>query len=148
MMFSSDFIVGLPGESDVDFDATLGLVRAVGFSQAFSFKYSTRPGTPAAALTNQVPEEIKSARLAILQDVLMEQQNDFNRASVGRTLPVLLERAGRHPGQLVGRTPYLQPVHVDAPQSLAGEIRPVRLVGLRGNSLTGSLDLALAEVGA
>jgi tRNA-2-methylthio-N6-dimethylallyladenosine synthase len=99
-------------------------------------------------LTTQVPEDVKSSRLAILQELLLEQQNDFNRASIGRTMPVLLERAGRHPGQLVGRTPYLQPVHVDAPASLAGAIRPVRLVGLRGNSLTGSLDLALAEVGA
>jgi tRNA-2-methylthio-N6-dimethylallyladenosine synthase len=142
MMFSSDFIVGFPGESDADFAATLELVRDIGFSQAFSFKYSPRPGTPAAALTTQVPEDVKSSRLAMLQELLMEQQNAFNRASVGRTMPVLLERAGRHPGQLVGRTPWLQPVHVDAPDALAGAIRAVRLVGVRGNSLTGVLDIA------
>jgi tRNA-2-methylthio-N6-dimethylallyladenosine synthase len=140
MMFSSDFIVGFPGESDEDFAATLELVREIAFSQAFSFKYSPRPGTPAAALTTQVPEDVKSSRLAILQDLLLQRQNAFNLASVGRTLPVLLERAGRHPGQLVGRTPYLQPVHVDAPDRLIGSLQPVRLVGLRGNSLTGSLD--------
>jgi tRNA-2-methylthio-N6-dimethylallyladenosine synthase len=140
MMFSSDFIVGFPGESDEDFAATLDLVRDIGFSQAFSFKYSPRPGTPAAALTTQVPEDVKSSRLAVLQDLLMVQQNDFNRASVGRTMAVLLERAGRHPGQLVGRTPYLQPVHVGAPDSLIGSIRPVHFVGVRSNSLTGVVD--------
>jgi tRNA-2-methylthio-N6-dimethylallyladenosine synthase len=135
--FSSDFIVGYPGESESDFEATLALVRAAGFAQSFSFKYSPRPGTPAAAEPDQVPDSVKSERLQRLQELLESQQRAFNRSQVGRTLDVLLERPGRHPGQLVGRSPYLQPVHVLAPAPLVGALVPVRIVGAEPNSLAG-----------
>jgi len=135
--FSSDFIVGYPGESERDFEATLALVREVEFAQSFSFKYSARPGTPAAAEPDQVPDAVKSERLRRLQELLETQQRAFNRTQVGRTLEVLLERPGRHPGQLVGRSPYLQPVHVLAPARLVGALVPVRIVGAEPNSLAG-----------
>src|SRR5579862_7413880 len=101
---SSDFIVGFPGESEEDFRATTDLVRDIGYAQAFSFKYSPRPGTPAASASDQVPEPLKAERLHILQSVLQEQQRAFNQSCVGRVLPVLFEKPGRHPGQLVGRS--------------------------------------------
>ncbi len=135
--FSSDFIVGYPGESARDFEATLALVREVGFAQSFSFKYSPRPGTPAAVDADQVPDELKFERLARLQKLLEAQQRAFNRGQIGRTLEVLLERPGRHPGQLVGRSPYLQPVHLVAPARLVGVIVPARIVGAEPNSLAG-----------
>jgi len=135
--FSSDFIVGYPGEIERDFEATLSLVRAAGFAQSFSFKYSPRPGTPAAAEPDQVPDSVKSERLQRLQELLESQQRAFNRSQVGRTLDVLLERPGRHPGQLVGRSPYLQPVHVLAPARLVGSLVPVRIAGAEPNSLAG-----------
>ncbi len=135
--FSSDFIVGYPGESERDFEATLALVREVGYAQSFSFKYSPRPGTPAASEPEQVPDDVKSERLARLQELLEAQQRAFNECQVGRTLEVLLERPGRHPGQLVGRSPYLQPVHLRAPAHLAGRVVPVRIVGAEPNSLAG-----------
>ena len=135
--FSSDFIVGYPGESERDFEATLNLVREVGFAQSFSFKYSARPGTPAAAESDQIPNEVKAERLARLQELLETQQQAFNRFQVGRTLGVLLERPGRHPGQLVGRSPYLQPVHMQAPAYLVGEIVAARIIGAEPNSLAG-----------
>ena len=147
MAFSSDFIVGFPGESEDDFMATLALIRDVGFAQAFSFKYSRRPGTPAAMLERQVSEPVKDRRLAALQRLLAEQQAAFNRDSVGSVLPVLFERAGRHPGQLVGRSPYLQAVHAPAPAALCGSVREVRLVSCGRNSLSGEL-VARAEVAA
>ena len=135
--FSSDFIVGYPGEGERDFEATLALVREVGFAQSFSFKYSPRPGTPAAVEADQVPDELKSERLARLQELLEAQRRAFNRSQIGRTLEVLLERPGRHPGQLVGRSPYLQPVHLLAPARLVGAIVPARIVGAEPNSLAG-----------
>jgi tRNA-2-methylthio-N6-dimethylallyladenosine synthase len=135
---SSDFIVGYPGESEEDFLATLKLVEKVGFAQAFSFKYSRRPGTPAAAAAAQVPESVKSDRLDVLQRLLKRQQRDFNEACVGKIQPVLLEKPGRHDGQLVGRSPYLQSVHVAATTGL-GEIVPVLILGAGANSLSGSL---------
>jgi tRNA-2-methylthio-N6-dimethylallyladenosine synthase len=137
--FSSDFIVGYPGEGERDFEATLALVREVGFAQSFSFKYSPRPGTPAAADADQVPDELKSERLARLQKLLEAQQRAFNHGQVGRMLEVLLERPGRHPGQLVGRSPYLQPVHLLAPVRLVGAIVSARIVGAEPNSLAGEL---------
>jgi tRNA-2-methylthio-N6-dimethylallyladenosine synthase len=137
---SSDFIVGFPGESEEDFLATLKLVEKVGFAQAFSFKYSRRPGTPAASAASQVPESVKSDRLDILQRLLKRQQHDFNEACVGKILPVLLEKPGRHDRQLVGRSPYLQSVHVAATAGL-GEIVPVLILGAGANSLSGSLAL-------
>ena len=136
---SSDFIVGFPGESDTDFDATLSLAREIGYAQAFSFKYSARPGTPAALSQDQVPEAVKAARLAALQAVLDEQQKAFNAACVGARMAVLFEGRGRHAGQLVGRSPYLQPVHVAAPDSLLGEIVDVDVEAALPNSLSARL---------
>ena len=136
---SGDFIVGFPGETETDFQATLDLVHAVKHAAAFSFKYSRRPGTPAAALPDQVPEPIKVERLARLQAVLDDQQTAFNAATVGRTLPVLFERPGRHPGQVVGRSPYLQGVHAEGPAELIGQIARVEIVGASRQSLNGRL---------
>lgn len=136
---SSDFIVGFPGESDKDFDATMRLVRDIGYAQAFSFKYSKRPGTPASAARKQIPEDVKSARLAALQALLIEQQQAFGRSLEGRTLSVLFEKKGRRPGQAVGRSPYLQPVHADDAEHLIGQIRDVRIVEAQPNSLKGAL---------
>jgi tRNA-2-methylthio-N6-dimethylallyladenosine synthase len=136
---SSDFIVGFPGETDADFEATLALVRTVGFAQAYSFKYSARPGTPAAALGRQVPVETAAVRLAALQDLLSAQQADFNRSCVGEQMDILLERPGRRPGQLVGRSPWMQAVHIDAPEALRGRIVRVRVDTAGPKSLAASL---------
>lgn len=138
---SGDFIVGFPGERDADFEATLQLVREVGHASAFSFKYSRRPGTPAAAMPGQVAEEVKDERLARLNALLDAQRLAFNAAQVGRTLPVLFEKLGRHPGQIIGRSPYLQSVHVTAPDRLIGQIVPVRIDSSASNSLAGVLEL-------
>ena len=135
---SSDFIVGFPGESDAEFGETLALVREIGFASAFSFKYSARPGTPAAALEGQVPEVVKDERLQRLQAVLREQQDSFNRSLVGEIVPVLFERRGRHEGQIAGRTPYLQALHAQAPESWIGTVRDVRVVAVGPNSLAGA----------
>jgi tRNA-2-methylthio-N6-dimethylallyladenosine synthase len=132
---SSDFIVGAPGETDKDFADTLDLVNEIGFSQSYSFKYSARPGTPAAAMPNQVPEQIKAERLSVLQAVLDQQRRSFNTSCVGRTLDVLLTGSGRHPGQLVGRSPYLQPVHVLADHKHLGRIAPLTVVSVESFSL-------------
>jgi tRNA-2-methylthio-N6-dimethylallyladenosine synthase len=140
LALSSDFIVGFPGESDADFQATVDLVREIGFAQAFSFKYSTRPGTPAAVNPDQVPDHVKSERLAELHVLLNEQQRAFNRSCVGRVLPVLFEKPGRHPGQLVGRSPYLQAVHADAPKDRIGDIVEVRIEAVQPNSLAGAVS--------
>ena len=137
--FSSDFIVGFPGEGEQDFEATLQLVRDVGYAQSFSFKYSPRPGTPAASQKKQVAETVKSARLDVLQKLLLAQQDDANKAAIGRTMDVLFEKPGRNAGQVVGRTPHLHPVHVDAPAALIGTVRSVRIEALMGNSLRGQL---------
>jgi tRNA-2-methylthio-N6-dimethylallyladenosine synthase len=136
---SSDFIVGFPGESDRDFEATLTLVRDIGYAQAFSFKYSKRPGTPASAARKQIPEDIKSSRLQMLQALLAGQQKAFNRSCDGRTLSVLFEKPGRKLGQAVGRSPYLQPVHVEGAGGLIGETRDVTIVEVQSNSLKGIL---------
>lgn len=141
---SGDFIVGFPGERDADFEATLNLVREVGYASAFSFKYSRRPGTPAAAMPGQVAPEVADERLARLQALLVEQQQAFNAGLVGRTVDVLFEKPGRHAGQVVGRSPYLQSVHIEAPQSLIGQIAPVRIEGAGRNSLAGSAVLEAA----
>jgi tRNA-2-methylthio-N6-dimethylallyladenosine synthase len=138
---SGDFIVGFPGERDADFEATLQLVREVGYASAFSFKYSRRPGTPAAAMPGQVAEAVKEERLHRLQALLEDQQRAFNAAQAGRTLPVLFEKPGRHAGQLVGRSPYLQAVHVSAPDQLLGQIVPVKVESAGRNSLAGALEL-------
>lgn len=140
---SGDFIVGFPGETEADFEQTLALVRQVGYAQAYSFKYSPRPGTPAAALEDQVPDEEKSRRLDALQALLNEQQTAFNRASVDRTMPVLLERIGRRPGQLVGRSPYMQAVHVEASAEMLGRLVEVKIVEGLANSLSGRIARAV-----
>jgi tRNA-2-methylthio-N6-dimethylallyladenosine synthase len=140
LALSSDFIVGFPGESDADFEATMQLVREVEFAQAFSFKYSPRPGTPAAGMRKQVPERVKDERLQRLQELLETQTARFNAALVGREVEVLFERQGRHQGQLVGRTPYLQGVHVDAPGHEIGRLARVRIVARHSHSLSGILS--------
>jgi tRNA-2-methylthio-N6-dimethylallyladenosine synthase len=136
---SSDFIVGFPGETDADFEATLDLVREIEFAQAYSFKYSVRPGTPAGALENQISEPVKDARLAQLQALLQDQQNAFNASTVGKTMPVLFERPGRHADQLVGRSPYNQAVHAAAPNELLGTLGAVRIDSCLAHSLGGVL---------
>ena len=139
LALSSDFIVGHPGETDADFRATLDLVRAADFAQAFSFRYSARPGTPAAAAPHQVAEDVKDARLQELQALLRDRQARFNAGCVGRELPVLFTGPGRHPGQIAGRSPFLQPVHVSGPASLVGQEIPVRIRAALPNSLAGTL---------
>jgi tRNA-2-methylthio-N6-dimethylallyladenosine synthase len=140
LALSSDFIVGFPGETDDDFKATMKLVEDIGFVQAYSFKYSPRPGTPAATLENQIAEDVKSQRLAILQDALNAQQLAFNKSCVGAVMPVLLDRPGRKAGQMVGRSPFMQPVHVTAPEELFGTIVDLRIEEGKANSLAGSLQ--------
>ena len=139
LALTSDFVVGFPGETASDFAATLNLVGEVGFSGAFSFKYSPRPGTPGAEMDDQVDDGAKSERLQLLQDVIDRSQAGFNRRCLGRTFDVLFERPGRHAGQLVGRSPYLQPVQVTAPSSLIGTIAPVAVTEVSSNSLFGVL---------
>ncbi len=140
LALSSDFIVGHPGETAADHDATLRLVERVGFAQAFSFKYSPRPGTPAAAMGAAVPEDAKDARLWELQALLREQQAAFNARTAGAVVPVLVTGAGRRPGQLSGRSPWLQPVHFEGDASLIGREVPVRILLGNPNSLSGRLD--------
>lgn len=137
LALSGDFIVGFPGETNEDFEATLALVDAVGYASAYSFKYSRRPGTPGAVMPKQVAEAEKDARLARLQALLERQRQDFNKAQIGKILPVLFEKPGRHEGQLVGRSPYLQSVHVLAPQSMIGLIAPVKIGDTTPNALAG-----------
>ena len=137
--FSSDFIVGHPGETTNDFEATMQLIRDVGFAQAYSFKYSPRPGTPAAGAPSVVPEPEKDRRLAELQALLRTQQDEFNARTVGLEIPVLVTGPGRHAGQIGGRSPYLQAVHMDGPVSLTGQIVPVKIRGLSSNSLSATL---------
>ncbi len=136
---SSDFIVGHPGETDADFDDTLRLVREVGFAQAYSFKYSPRPGTPAAGAALQVDEAVKDARLQALQAQLRDDTQRFNAGCVGLTVDVLMTGPGRHAGQMAGRSPWLQPVHLVGPASLAGQVVPVRIVAAHPNSLSGEI---------
>ena len=135
LALSSDFIVGFPGESDRDFEATMQAVRVIGFAQAYSFKYSPRPGTPAAALARQVPDAVKSERLTALQALLNEQQRTFNRAKVGSVMPVLFDRFGRRSGQLVGRSPWMQAVHAELESTAIGCLVEVRVTAAGDNSL-------------
>jgi tRNA-2-methylthio-N6-dimethylallyladenosine synthase len=144
LALSSDFIVGHLGETEADFDATLKLVRKVGFAQAFSFKYSPRPGTPAAIAPRQVPESEKERRLAELQELLRVQQSRFNAGCVGLDLSVLFTGPGRYPGQIAGRSPYLQAVHVAGPAKLIGTEARVRIVAALPNSLSGTLSMERA----
>jgi tRNA-2-methylthio-N6-dimethylallyladenosine synthase len=141
---SGDFIVGFPGEREADFETTLALVREVGYASAFSFKYSRRPGTPAASMAGQVDEAVKAERLARLQALLEEQQRAFNAAQVGREFDILVEKMGRHAGQVIGRSPYLQAVHCEGDERLFGAMVRVRVTGAGHNSLAASRALETA----
>ncbi|MCZ7453373.1 tRNA (N6-isopentenyl adenosine(37)-C2)-methylthiotransferase MiaB [Rhizobium rhizogenes] len=132
---SGDFIVGFPGETDRDFEDTMAMVEQVKYAQAFSFKYSTRPGTPGADLTDQVAEEVKAERLERLQALLLRQQKEFAESLVGKTMDVLLEKPGRMPEQLIGRSPWLQSVNLDAKTLKIGDIVNVRITATGPNSL-------------
>jgi tRNA-2-methylthio-N6-dimethylallyladenosine synthase len=137
LALSSDFIVGFPGETDAEFEETMRLVADVGFASSFSFKYSPRPGTPAAEIETQVSEAVKAERLGRLQNLLEMQRQAFNRGTVGQTLDVLLEKPGRHPGQMAGKSPYLQPVQFQSDRHAIGEIVTVRITQAGSNSLFG-----------
>jgi tRNA-2-methylthio-N6-dimethylallyladenosine synthase len=139
ILFSSDFIVGYPGETDQDFEDTMELIRKVKFSQAFSFKYSMRPGTPAAAIEDQVPEEVKVERLVRIQALISEQQDEANQRSVGKVFSVLFEKEGKYPGQILGKNEFSQPVCVLGAVDNIGKIRQVKALSLSGNTLVGEL---------
>jgi tRNA-2-methylthio-N6-dimethylallyladenosine synthase len=136
---SSDFIVGFPGESEIDFERTMDAVREIGYGSAFSFKYSVRPGTPGATLPGQVPEDVKSERLTRLQELLAQQQTEFNQSLIGRTLPILVEGISRGEQGLFGRAPYLQGTHFDGDPSLVGTMVNVKIETAGRNSLGGTL---------
>lgn len=136
---SSDFIVGFPGETEKDFQQTLDLIASVNYASSFSFKYSPRPGTPGAQRADQISEEVKRERLAQLQALLEQQRQSFNKAMVNKEIDVLFEKPGRHDGQIGGKSPYLQAVHVDGPTSLIGKIARVAISATGPNSLTGNL---------
>ena len=136
---SSDFIVGFPGETDADFEETLALIRAVGFASTFSFKYSPRPGTPGAEREDQIADEIMRERLAILQALVETQRQAFNTATVGRVVNILFEKRGRHDGQIAGKSPYMQPVHVFGPPELVGRVLPAKITAAGSNSLSGEI---------
>jgi tRNA-2-methylthio-N6-dimethylallyladenosine synthase len=153
LVFTSDFIVGFPGETEADFRDTLTLVDEIGFAGAYTFIYSPRPGTPAADRPDQISPEVKSERLQRLQALITQQQRKFNAGFTGRELDVLLEKPGRLPGQLVGRSPYLQAVQVMAPANLIGSVQRVTVTQVGSNSLFGALvdearNPALAAAGA
>jgi tRNA-2-methylthio-N6-dimethylallyladenosine synthase len=140
LALSGDFIVGFPGETDADFEDTLQLVREVGYAAAYSFRYSPRPGTPAAERDQQLPETVQSERLRRLQALILQQQTAFNAGMIGRDIPVLVEKPGRRAGQLVGKSPWLQTVQVDAPEHLVGSIVPVAIDHIGSNTLFGTLS--------
>lgn len=137
--FSGDFIVGFPGETDTDFEETLALVREANYSQAYSFKYSPRPGTPAATMDDQIAPEVMDERLQRLQALLNEQQYNFNKQALGRRTDILLERNGKLDGQLVGKTPWLQSVHIIAPELVIGDMVDVVIESAGPNSLQGRM---------
>ncbi|MBC7586044.1 tRNA (N6-isopentenyl adenosine(37)-C2)-methylthiotransferase MiaB [Tardiphaga sp. vice304] len=137
--FTSDFIVGFPGETEEDFQATLALVTQIGYAGAYSFKYSPRPGTPAAEMPGTVSAAVMDERLVRLQELIDSQQSAFNAATIGQTVDVLFERAARNPGQIVGRTPWLQPAHVMASEDIIGKVLPVTVTSLERYSLLGHL---------
>ncbi|MBK1795153.1 tRNA (N6-isopentenyl adenosine(37)-C2)-methylthiotransferase MiaB [Devosia sp. WQ 349] len=139
MAMSGDFIVGFPGETDQDFEDTLDIIRQTNYASAYSFKYSTRPGTPGANLGDQIAEEVKTERLHRLQELVNQQTTDFHASMIGKTLPVLIERVGRQAGQIGGRSPYLQAVHLDGSPDLIGNIHQVEIIGTMTNSLVGRL---------
>src|ERR1700722_18100407 len=146
--FSSDFIVGFPGETEEDFRATLALVTQIGYAGAYSFKYSPRPGTPAADMQETVSAAEMDERLVRLQELIDSQQSAFNKAMIGNTVDVLFERSARNPGQIVGRTAYLQPAHVMAAEAIIGRVLPVRIESLERYSLLGELAVPQSELAA
>jgi tRNA-2-methylthio-N6-dimethylallyladenosine synthase len=137
LALSSDFIVGFPGETDADFTATLDLISEVRFASCFTFKYSPRPGTPGAELDDQVDESVKTERLHRLQALVELHRQQFNASLVGQITPVLFEKAGRHDGQVAGKSPYLQPVQIDGSLELIGQQIPVEILRCGSNSLFG-----------
>lgn len=139
IVFSSDFIIGFPGETDQDHDDTMQLIRDVVFASAYSFKYSARPGTPAANMAGLVREDVKTARLAEIQELIAAQYFDFNKSSIGKTMPVLFERKGKKAGQLQGRTPFFQAVNADANDRLLGEFVDVTITAATPNALVGEV---------
>lgn len=140
--FSSDFIIGFPGESDKDFEDTMQLARDVNYASCYSFKYSARPGTPAANLKEaSVPDDIASRRLMRFQSLINEQQAAFNKSCEEKILPVLFDRKGKKPGQLSGRSPYFQSVYANGPERLIGNILPVKISAAFDNSLTGEIEI-------
>jgi tRNA-2-methylthio-N6-dimethylallyladenosine synthase len=141
LVFSSDFIVGFPGESDQDHEDTMQLIRDVGFASAYSFKYSPRPGTPAANMSNLVREDVKSARLLELQTLISDQYFEFNKSVIGQTIPVLFERTGKKEGQLQGRTPFYQAINVPANQRLLGQIVNVKVTEATASALKGEVEV-------
>jgi tRNA-2-methylthio-N6-dimethylallyladenosine synthase len=144
LALSTDFIVGFPGEQEKDFEQTMALIEEVQFASAYSFKYSPRPGTPAASMQAQIAEDVKSERLQRLQEKLFAQQTAFNQAQISKILPILVSGPGRMPGQMHGRSPYLQAVHFEHDAVEVGEIVDVRVVGASQNSLSGArLDARL-----
>jgi tRNA-2-methylthio-N6-dimethylallyladenosine synthase len=136
---ATDFIVGFPGESDADFEATMQLARDVGYAIAYSFKYSARPGTPATGMHGHLSEDVKDARLQALQSLLRDQQTAFNQSCIGRTIPVLVTGKGRNPGQMHGRSPYLQAVHFEGTETQLGALVDVQILAASLNSLSGDL---------
>lgn len=146
--FASDFIVGFPGETDADFDATMELVRRTNFAIAYSFAFSRRPGTPAATMPGQLPEAVKQARLHQLQALLWEQQTAFNHSKIGTIVDVLFDKPGRMPGQMMGRSPWQQSVYTEAPARVLGQILPVRITGATQNSINGELVITEGSIAA
>lgn len=144
LALSSDFIVGFPGEADEDFEATLALVERVGFVQSYSFKYSRRAGTPGAVMPGQVKPAVADERLQRLQSLLNDQEAAFNATSIGRVMPVMFERPGRHPGQWVGKSPYMQSVHVEADSNVLSQLKLVAIEHCNPHSLSGSIVTAAA----
>ena len=141
---SGDFIVGFPGETEAEFEETLALVRATRYAQAYSFKYSARPGTPAADMPGQIAPEVMDERLQRLQAAINADQHAFNEATVGKRMQILLERRGRHPGQLIGKSPWLQSVHIETPDARIGDMVEVDIVSAGPNSLAGVVAAARA----
>ncbi len=144
--FSSDFIIGFPGETQQDHQATLDLVRQVDFAQAYSFKYSVRPGTPAGSMDGQVAETLKTERLYEIQDFLKEQQWAFNKTKVGTVQSVLFDRIGKVPGQILGKTPYMQSVPLEAPKRLLGCLTDVLIKEAYANSMMGIILDSLESI--
>lgn len=132
---ASDFIVGFPGETDEDFQDTMNLVREIKYASAYSFKYSRRPGTPASAMMRQIAEDVKDARLKELQELLLSQQTAFNSSKIGQRMKILITEKGRKPGQIMGKSPYLQSVYLDGDEKLIGQLVEVEIIGSGPQSL-------------